>query len=117
MLSVVEQTHLTNFLLDLENWAFKCSWDSRLGVPGLRFGKPRHEDQLWKAVMLEALEEFPRRRWDDYVRHVTAGYGDDWFFAERPECTCRTINGHTLADDPKCGCATINGQRKSVPDL
>ena len=97
------------FLADLENWCLAYPrWDARLGLPRGRF---RHMDPLWREVVQENIDAFPRDTWADYVRWCEAGRGDEWFQMELAEgdarhwtCTCEDpfctvlVNGETAGD-------------------
>ena len=71
-----EQKMERAFWLDFENYVLQHHWDARVGVP---CGPRRHLDTLWRQVVAEQLQDYPRRSLQDYEAHVLAGRGDEWF--------------------------------------
>ena len=105
-----EQRDRINFLLDFENWCLTYPrWDARVGLPR---GKSRHLDPLWRAVLMDHLDDYPRQTWEDYVNFCESGHGDEWFQMDEAEeneivrtwrCTCEDPDCNTLVNGETAG--------------
>ena len=67
-------------LWDYENWLLS-TYNTELGIP---VGLERLTHEHWVRHVKSDLPNSDWT-WDQYVQHVQAGDGDDWFFEPRPE--------------------------------
>ncbi len=67
-------------LWDYENWLLS-TYNTELGIP---VGLERLTHEPWVRHVQSDLPNSDWT-WDQYVQHVQAGDGDDWFFEPRPE--------------------------------
>ena len=67
-------------LWDYENWLLS-RYNIELGMP---VGLERLTHEPWVQHVKNDLPNSDFT-WDQYVQHVQAGDGDDWFFESRPE--------------------------------
>ena len=102
-----EQRDRNAFLMDFENWCLAYPrWDNRLGLPR---GRSRHLDPLWRAVIQDHLDEYPRQTWEEYVAFCEAGKGDEWFQMDEREANESTRCWPCTCEDPYCN-VLVNGQ-------
>ena len=76
-------------LWDYENWLLS-KYNIELGIP---VGMERLTHEIWVQHVKNDLPESDFT-WAQYVQHVEAGDGDEWFFEREPLISRESLNDH-----------------------